>query len=409
MLANGSFVSYFFSRPPLNMWRQVIWIIGLFILFNLMQRTKSSKLRSIFDIHGAFSLFVIFSGTFTIIFREFNLLRIGYAIWLYFAGFPFIVLPILIVYSRQSRKIFTNFLAYSGLFFAIGLILDYYLGGFFTLTFNEMYRARYDVDNSDSEFYRYCFTAEAPTTFSVLYNLQMLCFVWKLHTSNSSSKTILYLFSITLFIIGAWFTGSRQLLIILVITLVIALSYELFFIRGKKKNVVLLLLFLAILAPFTQDFINKDDVYRERFEINTIREDTRAQKWERGLIETILDPKVLLLGNGVGYTQNQKALNSEEYGSHYENSFFARISDIGIIGFLLMIYPAFYVLVKFSKKKFADVMLAALMLSYLIICFVSPNGSSPTTQTAVYLGLGLFICRRYFFVETKKRKNIVNK
>ena len=394
MLTNGALVNYVFSIPPFNMWRQIIWILGLYFLLKFFQKTEYSYiLHPIIRFHKNIFIYIFLLSIFTFVLLGFNPIRLGYAFWTYFAGLPFLILPFLYSKSNVAPKKLINFLVYSGLFFCSGLIVDFLTGGLITL-FLGIDRLL-DADSLEQTS-RYLYTAEAPTTFSVVLCLQLICLLWKMNREKSTLYLIIDFIILAIYFVGSWFTGSRQLILVLSIVVAIAFAYQIFFTKKGLKLLVISTLLISVAGSSIYNTLYSNDSYASRYSAEDIKEDKRSVAWKTGFNETILDPAVLIFGNGIGYTSG-KAGVGEKAGNHYENSYFARISDTGFIGLILLLFPVTYFFKRMSYKRFVDVLFLAFYLSYLIICFVSPNGASPTTQMAIYLGLGMFICKDYFF------------
>ena len=108
-----------------------------------------------------------------------------------------------------------------------------------------------------------------------------------------------------------------------------------------------------------------------------------------------LDIKRIFIGEGVGYVHGQKALPGERIGRHFENSIWARMSESGIIGIWLFIFPILIVLKNFKIRSSIDVLTLSVMLGYLFVSYVSPNGEHQTSQMSLYLVFGLYLYRKF--------------
>ena len=150
--------------------------------------------------------------------------------------------------------------------------------------------------------------------------------------------------------------------------------------------------------PWALGVAHENDVYVSRFDRETVEEDDRYLTWERGYQELFVNASLRswCLGNGIGYASGQQIHSGESLGSHYENTYLARFNEMGIWGIVLLLYPVFFVIKKINFRSYIDVLILLVLITFLIISMISPNGNSPTTQIAVYLSLGVFIERRYF-------------
>lgn len=398
MLTNGSLFGWAFMGTPLIIWRQIIWVVGLIISFKLLPVFESMELDSVFNVEKRFFFCIVVLSVVTIIVYHFNLLRIAFAFWIYFAGLPFVCFPILVKQSRiVSSQTFYSIFAMFGFFLSIGLIVDYMTGGYFT--------RRFLIGEAGSlellgmlESGRYCFLSEAPTIIGVFYTFCMMCGLMRMYESKRLCTKMFYLVMSGSFIIGGWFTGSRQIVLVLVLMYIGGLFFYCLKAEDTKSHIIIaVLISLFSLPSLYTSFMLKDDTYAERYSSESIEQDTRSRAWENGFKHTICDDiTITLVGEAVALSQGQKALPGETTGSHYENSFFARISECGIVGLLLLCYPVIYVLRRLQRWDLFQLLLIIILLAYLITCFVSPNGQHQTSQMALFLTLGMYIARDYF-------------
>ena len=398
MLANGALFTWLFLGTPLSFWRQLIWGFGLYVVIKNYHKFKDPKLNRFLRLHSYFCCYVIAMSAITILIYNFNLMRIIYAFWMYFSGLPFILLPY--IYKQQGLKpenLFKTF-AYLGLFLTLGLIIDYTTGGFFTKSF--LLATASDLGGL-LEADRYCFLSEAPTTFAVYYSFCMVSTLYLMYSTNEYKKKFIY-FCITLsFFLGAFFTGSRQIVAALGIVFSISLIYYILFVKDKKTFIAASLIIATISLPYINRFINSgDSYYKERYNTESIKEDSRYAAWEDGLNETILsgDIKTTLVGKAVALSQGQKAAKGEILGRHYENTFYSRWSELGIYGTLFIFIPICFVIKRMKKLDFLNVLITSLFISYLFISYISPNGIHQTTQMVIYISIGIFLCKDYFAI-----------
>lgn len=395
MLANGSLFTWMFRSTPLIMWRQIIWIIGVFLLFKYVRTFNSIGLTKIVKVHLYIFIFILFQALITLAIYNFNYLRLSFAFWTYFSGIPFLIFPFFISNGgKQSVKKFYNIFVGLGCFLTIGLFIDYLTGGFFTKFFLLSVASSLEDLLSSG---RYCFLSEAPTTFGVYYCFCLFCTLYRLYLETSNIKKIILFFIAILYVGGAWLTGSRQIVLVLIMELAIALIYYIIFVNGNKKFIIIGLGLLLMLIPFIKSFLFSDKTYQDRYSSNSIKEDTRYKAWENGWRENVVDNvDVFFVGKAIALSQGQKAQKGELQGSHYENTYFARLSETGIVGVFLLLLPLLYLLFYWHKTDFFNILLLLFFFSYLFISYISPNGSHQTTQMVVYLALGLFLNKKQF-------------
>ncbi len=399
MLTNGSFFGWLLRGAPLNMWRQLIWICGLAVCYRLVPRINVRQLRHIFKVEGVLAFGVLLLSLVTVWQYDFNYLRIVYAYWMYFAGLPFICLPFLVAKTRYiSPKAFYGIFTYLGLFLSIGLIADYASGGYFT--------ERFLINNTEGldgllDDGRYCFLSEAPTTFGVYYAFCMFCGCMRMTMAKTFLSKLYFLAICMSFMVGAWFTGSRQIVLVLGMMFVGGNLFYLIKGKGIKAHLIVGGILVACFAPsLVSSVLMEEKSYSNRYSESSLKEDTRSRAWKRGFNETIADDiTVALIGKAVALSQGQKAMPNEIVGSHYENTFFGRLSECGLIGLILLCYPVYYIVRRLGKWDLFQTLVMLFLISYLTTCFVSPNGQHPTTQTVLFVVLGMFMCRDYFDIE----------
>ena len=398
MLSNGALFTWLFLGTPLSMWRQLIWIWGLYVLIKHYPEFRDIRLNKFVKVHTSFFWYVVALSLITILVHNFNLMRIIYAFWMYFSGLPFVLLPYLISKSRvMSCQTFYKIFMYLGLFLTVGLIIDFSTGGFFTQMF--LMATSSEANLLESE--RYCFLSEAPTTFAIYYCFCLLSALYMMYIEQRKYRKLLYLFISISFFIGAWFTGSRQIVAALGIVFALSMVYYVIFIRDNKAVVIISLLAVVFVFPSLKNILYSSESHQERYSTESIKEDSRYDAWKDGLNETVLsgEIKMTLFGKAVALVQGQKAAKGEITGRHYENTYFSRWSELGIYGTLFLLIPAFFVLKRMKKMDFLNVLITLLFVSYFVICYVSPNGIHQTTQMVLYLAIGLFLCRDYFAIE----------
>ena len=399
MLANGALFTWLFLGTPLSFCRQLIWGFGLYVVKKNYHKFKDPKLNRFLRLHSYFCCYVIAMSAITIFIYNFNLMRIAYAFWMYFSGLPFVLLPYIISRNKtMSNTTFYKIFVYLGLFLTLGLIADYMTGGMFTSIF--LLATASDLEGL-LEAERYCFLSEAPTTFAIYYCFCLISSLYMMYVEKQSKRKFLYLSISLLYFVGAWFTGSRQIVAALGIVFAISMIYYIFFVRDNKSTILTSLVALAFILPSMKYIFFSSESYEERFSTESIKEDNRYAAWEDGLNETVLsgDVKMTTIGKAVALVQGQKAAKGEITGRHYENTYYSRWSELGIYGTLFIFIPVLFVFKRMKKLDFFNVLLISLFLSYFFICYISPNGIHQTTQMTLYLSIGLFLCKEYFIIK----------
>lgn len=132
LLANGAFATSIFSQLHLPFWRQLVWILGMIIMYQKVKRLKSITLNKFLNEHIICFLWTVLLSLITLLFYDFNIVRLVYAWWLYFSGLPFVLFPLIWKTCGYSLKAFRYLFIILGAFLSIGLILDYLSGGMFS-------------------------------------------------------------------------------------------------------------------------------------------------------------------------------------------------------------------------------------------------------------------------------------
>lgn len=398
MLVNGAYFNTMFRGTPLIIWRQLIWVIGLAVSFYYLKYYTVNSLVRIFKVELYFFYALLLLSLITIALHNFNIIRISYAFWIYFSGLPFVCLPSIIQQSKlmQSQTFYSIF-TYIGLFISIGLFLDYKSGGLYTTRY---LGATMDIDALQGLLTngRYCFLSEAPTTFGVFYAFCMLCGLMRMHQARNFFTRFLFLIISGSYIFGSWYTGSRQIVVVLVLMYILGIIIYLTRTKGSKAHIFVGGIIACVYVPtLFYSVMMSEPSYTTRFSTSNLEDDKRSDSWVRGFKETVLDDATItLFGKAVALCQGQKAAPSEITGSHYENSFFARLSECGIVGLALLIYPVYYMIRRLGKWDIFQFLILMILCSYLIISYVSPNGQHQTSQLAIYLTLGLYVARQFF-------------
>ena len=395
MLANGSLFTWIFSGTPLVAWRQLIWFLGIIVLFKFARSFDSYNLLRIVRIHFYIFLFILFQALITLAVYNFNYMRLMFAFWVYFSGLPFIIFPFFISQNGKEYVLrFYNVFICLGVFLTFGLILDYLTGGFFTKYF------LLSVSSSLADLLksgRYCFLSEAPTTFGVYYCFCLFCTLYRFYIEEKQKRKLLLFLVAVSYIGGAWLTGSRQIVFALLLVISISLFYYFIAVMDNKKTVLIGFLLLCFIAPYVSEFLISDKSYQDRYSSTSIKEDTRYKAWNKGWNDNVVDNvDRFFVGKAIALSQGQKANRDELQGSHYENTFFARLSETGIVGVFLLLLPLFWLLSNWNKTDYFNFSLLSFFLSYVFISYISPNGAHQTSQMTVYLALGVFLNKNQF-------------
>ena len=391
MMANDAFFTWLGMQIHITFWRQLITFVGLIVVYKTIQK-KDIAIYEIRKILGKYKymFFAIFALSFlTIIIQGFNVIRIVYAWWSYAFGLPFILFPYFARQCGWSRRKIDYLFVYLGLFLSAGIFADFMLGGLFTKSF----LLQVIKEEGSFEAGRYCFLSSAPTIFSIYYCMCMMCCMHAFKHENKALKKYLLFVVALFFIYGSMFCGSRQTLAALVVVFAFGV-----FDGGLKGNAFIVICVIALTVVFALPkmmvYIESNEAIGNRYTLEQIQEDERKQLWIRGVRECLTEPSLqrVLIGDGIGYVHGQKASGSEAVGTHYENTFFTRISEMGWgLGFYMLLLPVFYILKRRKTIKEGLLLYYSVCVAYIMICCVSPNGGSNTAQMALFITLGLFI------------------
>ena len=391
MMANDAFFTWVGTVVHFPMWRQMILLFAIIFASQVM-RTYGHKLpyiRLIFDKYKTIFLVVFVLSIFTLVVHYFNLVRIGYAWYIYFAGVPYILFPFIARSCGWSRKATNYIFIVLGTFLSSGIFADFLTGGMFT----SMFLLEVTQESGSFEAGRFCFLSTAPTIFSIYYCLCLMCCMYEYQNTKSTIMRYILLSLAGFFIFGSLFCGSRQTLVALIIVFVTGLYSTIRHSSSSVFVIILSVISIVMLMPTLQTYVSRNQGIEDRYNREALMEDTRNQKWEMGFKKcfTEVTPIRALIGDGVGQTAGKAKIN-EEHSTHYENTFFARIIDVGwFIGIWSLIIPVTFIF-KYRKragdKKFIYL---GICIAYLFICCVSPNGASETVQISLFITLGFFI------------------
>lgn len=321
-------------------------------MFSFIRKKGNDPL--VLDIYKKY--FIVFSFVFvfsliTILVDDFNIIRIIYTWIEYTYGLPFLLLPMICRKCGWSISKLNYFFISLGTFLTTGLLLDYFSGGFFTTTF--ALSVGEGIEHFDTG--RYNFLSTTNGILTVYYSLCLFCCFYEYHRSKSTFLKYLLILLTVFFILGSIYTGARQTLVgLMFVELVGLLSI---IVRSKGGFVFLFAaigLFLVFVVPSVKTMLSGNQGFQDRYNYEAIKEDSRSEMWKKGLHDTFVETSVrrLTIGDGVGLVNSQKANHGEARGSHYENTFLARISEIGLIlGLVSLLIP-----VAFLMKKRGDVL-----------------------------------------------------
>jgi hypothetical protein len=288
-------------------------------------------------------------------------------------------------------------LTWLGIIISIGLIIDGLNNNIFSFV-----RAYYIDTDVEVEINRATFLSEACTILGISQLLFMCCNLLIFHLSESKFWKVFYFLTTFIFLIGGWFTASRQVFFILLISELLALSYWL---KTKHKRIFLGLLTLIPLIIFTYSFLefNRNDFesnsYAERYTKDTDGGNAvRVEAWEKGINQlSISNFPYWFFGHGFTYTMGQQSLPNEKVGYHMESSVWAMFSECGFFSWCVFFWPWLYSVKLWikMKKSFIKILFFCILVSYIFTAFVSPNATHFLATMSLFIVLGFMINFRY--------------
>lgn len=397
MLSNGLLFNYIFLGTPLRMWRQIIWIVGFYSLFEFLIFNFGFIKKQKFFIHLQLSFIILLVVSVITFFRnEYNVLRIILGWMYYIFGYSFIILPFIII-KLKKEIVFFKFLTWLGIIISIGLIIDGLNNNIFSFV-----RANYIDTDIEVEINRATFLSEACTILGISQLLFMSCNLLTFYLSESKFWKVFYFFTTFIFLVGGWFTASRQVFFILLTSCLLALSYWLI---TEHKRIFFVLLIIVPLIIVTYSFLefNRNDFesnsYAERYTKDTDGGNAvRISAWGQGIDQlSMANFPYWFIGQGFTYTMGQQALPNEKVGYHMESSVWAMFSECGIFSWYVFFWPWLYsVKLWFKmKKSFIKVLFFCILVSYIFTAFVSPNASHFLATMSLFIVLGFLINFRY--------------
>lgn len=390
MIANDALFTFIGLRTGIAFWRQLIWLIGVIIMFSFIKRNEIDSL-ALYIYKKYFKVFicVFVLSIVTILVDGFNPVRIIYTWIEYSYGLPFLLFPMICRKCGWSVSKMNYLFIFLGSFLTTGLLLDYFFGGLFTTAF--ALSVGDGIEHFDTG--RYNFLSTSNGILTVYYSLCLFCCFYEFHRSKSTFLKFLLILLTVFFIFGSIYTGARQTLVgLILMELIGVLSIIRRNIIGSIILFVTMGLLFSIVVPSVSKLLSDNQGYQNRYTVEAIKEDTRSEMWNRGFNDNFVEASVrrLTIGDGVGLVNSQKANVGEATGPNYENTFFARISEIGVmLGLLSLLIPVFFLM----KKR--GIVLYNLhwgvILSFLFISVVSPNGATNQSQMAIFILLGMYI------------------
>jgi len=380
-------LTFALQGTPLAIWKQFFWLIISIIFIwdkKVPIRLKKAYLSGI-TILTIFGLFAYLLG--------FNVQRIFFAIWVYLSGVPFIILGFEINSTLQF-----NLLKKVVLILAVtvpaGLVLDGYFDLFKFLKLgnnSELFESR------GEEYLRASFLFESPTALVNYYNFLLTLLLILQFYAKKLKFVIFSIFLQFLFIAGAFYTGSRQVLSTTLVIIIISWLVNL-----RKVRFRVLAFFLGIISLY---FINKTnlinsldekrkDYYASRYNLKSLEKDERVLLWQEGL--TQLNPSNFLYwftGNGLGATMGQHANQDEYVHTHYESAILATFYEIGFFAWVILFFPMIRLIPFIRKHIHSPVkwIMITYILSFLFISFIAPGGIHYSGLIGFYILAGLIL------------------
>lgn len=389
----------FFMRGVFSPWRQLLALGLFFILFRFPKKYLGKSGRTFLLIASTFIVWFVFRACITFLFSNIGAMRIAYSFWGITIGIPFFILPTMYALRRGDPvSLFWKILLLGG-FFGCGLLFDGISGGFFNFLKADVIAYSVDVD----DLIRYSFLAQLLTSIGIVGSLFCALSLYLVSKAKTTVGQLIALGCGFVFLLGSWFTGSRQIFIPLLGVYLAGLPAYIFFAKGRKILLIPCLLVIVPLAAISgKNFLveHSQDEIAERFTVENISEDSRTETWKQGCRDIFLNPKVLFWGNQFAYTGGGGTSDAGERGSHYENTFLAQINNTGIIQGLYVVFPIFFILKKMKdagrKKTFFDFTMLLFLAVYILTSLVSPNGVGITALPALYFIAGIYNVRDYF-------------
>lgn len=391
MMYNDAFFTLLGQNTGIVFWRQLVTLISYVVLLKYLPQISGhcrfGSYRVLLSYKKLF-IYIGFASIISIVINGFGCFRVFYAVTEYAFPIPFIIFPFVAKKCGWSRSSLNRFFIFIGLFLSTGLIADFLSGGFFTKACVLSVTQEFESFESG----RYNFLSTSNSIFTVYYSLCVMSCFREYHNSNKSITKIVVLLISFYCIFASIFCGARQTLVGLLIVEGLGL---LSIMKSSAINVFIFLLAtigVYVVLPSAQNMIMSNSAFDDRYTAEAIKEDNRTDTWKQGLNYCLLNPTLqrALIGDGVSYVIAMKAGAGEKKGKHFENTFFSRISELGIIaGIISLLIPVSYFW-KYRKRSKYWLLYLSVILSYLFICFISPNGGSGQTQMSILILLALY-------------------
>lgn len=397
MMTNGNLFSFIFKTIHLNAWRQLIFVVGLFWLYKFYKYYKGTIYQQIIKLYSFFFVLMVGYATVSRMLNGFGYYRLIFNFWIYFSGVPFIIFPLMYKVYHKGLTRFSTIFVCLGLFSSFGILLDYFSGGMFTKFFFLYNQDLLDVKPEEMGG-RYYFLSESATVFGLYYCFCTVCVIYNMFKCRMERIKMLYLLLLFVMVMCAFLTGSRQILLAQCIEIIGCFLYYIIFSNGNKRFIIYVLIAAGTIGmPYIVGFMSENKKLLERYDSSNVKEDSRSALWKIGFDETCKDLGVFAFGKGFSYVAGQKANKNEVVGNHYENTFFARISETGIVGLLIFLYPFIFIIRRMRSIDLLRCCIFSFLVAFLIVSFISPNGIHQTSQMV------LFICWGWFLESYKKK------
>lgn len=393
MITNDALFNWIGLLVGIPFWRQLIWAVGLIILYKIchIKKINIPYIRKSVRQYVVFCVIIAIFALFTILIDGFNIVRIIMSFFEYFFGIIFIVFPLVCVQCGWSLSRINKFFIFLGCFVAAGLILDFSLNGAITSFFKIV--TMQSVDEGQFEYYgRFCFLSTTDSISTLILSLSVFCCFREYSISSRAIKKLVLLALSAFIIFGSVFCGARQTLAALLIVEMMGILYVIW---GNKKGIVAIVgvfLLLLLAFPRAQSVLSTNKGFESRYTKEALQEDERGATWREGFRICFIDtnPKRLLMGDGVGYTLATYATPGEAKSRHYENTFLARMIDVGLpMTISLLLLPVYYI-VKYRRRIKVNLLYYGVVLAYIFISLISPNGYANQSQMSLFILLGLF-------------------
>jgi hypothetical protein len=396
-------VNYLLSGTGFLVWRQLLWLVALAVFGSALSEFSWSKRERYFINFQLLSLAIlIFLGIYTLFAQEFSILRVSYSIWIMAMGIPFFVSGRLLeLEDPENVKRFLRFFSFFGLFLSIGLLIDSKTSLFYPVKAS-MLGDEVATDEALNGENRAYFLSTSLTSFTIPYVFCMLSSFLMISKTVDIKWQSFHLFCAMSCVAGSWFTGSRQIFFILSAYFILGIGLFLAHSKVKGKGYLIggVVVFAIIASNMAYVFIENLKL-SDRYKVGNILEDDRRQFWSKGMNTVVYNGKFpeLIVGSGLGYATSNMARGGEFVGDHYENTFLYRMSEAGILGlFILLLPPVFIISCVLMRRnyRYSDFLILGLVAGYFIVCFISPNGSYPSTLMIIYVLAGILSSRKIY-------------